>query len=124
MTHTWSYGTALTGSQNKIVEVGLIGSGITIANCINATCIALGFIADQNTNILIEGCLDNTFGVGTFDVMHTINATAGNYFTVYDAATPVGDTGAIVFAAPFVRMRLINQSATPTTYTRFFARIW
>lgn len=120
----WLRVTALTASQDVLVDVGNENSGVTYADCRDCSFLKAYLVANKACTLRIEQSEDETFPAGLFQTIDLVLAAAGSV-TLYNlSGVYANNNGWLTLSAPFVRLRLLETSASVHGTTRLYAQAW
>lgn len=123
---TWFTVADLANGANRLLRLGggeTVASPITVGDVRNTPNLRFSFFADVILTFELEESFDQTFTAGLFHVSTSLIVTANTYMTVYDLPAPRNETGFLTLTRPYLRVRLTNNGAAPSTVLRCWVSV-
>jgi len=118
----WWDDVPLGNGENRIVEVGFVNSGRTLAHITSHCFITWGVITELTADFFIEG--DGSINFANPQNLYSYALPAGTYRTPYELAAPFNELGYVALTRPFIRIRIADTALAAHAYTRLYAKVW
>lgn len=118
----WWHEAPLGNTETVTVAVGAARSGMSVADLRGVHFLTYGLKASAACRLEIQGSGIAAFSASELLVSHDV--PAATYATPYLLTGGMGANGFVVVTLPFVRIKLIDTSASIHTYTRLYVKAW